>query len=248
MWIIIIALIAGVLLAIFDFIESEKTNRDKWRVSISIFLAASIAVSAWVENNKKNMELDKNALTGEFDFDLGKPLYDTTRVHVLYGNGDMYNTLKTIPGNAFSGTRIIAFDDGYIPITFDIINYKPVISLKMWDLEGNLVVEIENNKWRRYPNSTGKFNYDSRGFEIFDNSGNLIFNIDFVSYNIIKIQGYVADLIHHAIWIPASGAIYNSDWNNPETIKAIRTELFKYPATRLFEYSGDNWLGKRLKQ
>ena len=64
-----------------------------------------------------------------------------------------------------------------------------LISLKVFDLKGNLIAEVENNFWRPNRNFTGKFNYDDRGFEVIDNQGNIAVNIEFVGNNQIVING-----------------------------------------------------------
>ena len=83
-----------------------------------------------------------------------------------------------------------------------------------------------------------KLNYDNKGFEVIDEKDNILFSIDIRKNNTIKIQG----------WYPTSPnsirvigdkymvvLVYGSMYDN-------LNGYFK----QLFQYTGKNWLHKRV--
>lgn len=188
----------------------------------------------------------ENALTGEFSFNLGQPIYDSSTITVTYGAFEATNSVKPIKGKWYTGFNFIKFRDGTVPLTFDVINNKLVMSLKVYDLNGDMIVDIINNHWYRYQNNTGKFNYDSRGFEIFDKKGDLVFNVNMFSNNKMKMQGYLIDRNHHFILV--GGQQFDVTWNWGEIPNA--SELFTIinhnKIKQIFNYNEKNYIGKRL--
>ena len=131
--------------------------------------------------------------------------------------------------------------------------------MKVYDLTGNLIAELEDNNWRPNKNFTGKYNYDRKGFEVINNQGGVAASFDIVGPNTIKIQGFFPYIEENIILIAGDKGFTTKPFGTKEIeervfrltkkkynifIKDIITSL---PTSQLFEYSGSNWLHKRKR-
>lgn len=199
-------------------------------------------------DTRTEQQSEENALTGQFNFDFGKPLYDTSTITVVFGTITGVNTIKPDPKIWYkAGMHLIHFSDGFEPITFDLKNHRLVLSLKVYDLNGNLIVSIDNNYWHRYVNNTGIFNYDKRGFEVFDNRGNIALNVNLISKDTIVLQGYLIERKYHFIMIAGQEVSVPWQWGDPRGEAQLIDEVNKVKIRQLFVYTGLNWLHKRQK-
>ncbi|MDF9798619.1 uncharacterized membrane-anchored protein YhcB (DUF1043 family) [Catalinimonas alkaloidigena] len=182
----------------------------------------------------------ENALTGILDFQYDKPLEDSETLIVRAGGVEVGNNVRSLKSNNPPGYISIGGRD-LIPIK--IVDGKLKVSITIYDIYGNLIVEIENNVWYRYANNSGKFNYDSKGFEVVDNQGLTALSINLDSRTEVSIEGYFYDR--------KTGNIYIYGGNRFQAIpifrpaKNIIEKIEKANIRQMFEYSGNNWIGKR---
>ncbi len=144
-----------------------------------------LTVSSNVLINKLDKKADKviaeNAITGELEMEFDATYSENQKVFIIFGGATMEESIKGI-GPLISVGNLH-------PLNAKIRNNKLLISMKVYDMNENLLAEIEDNNWRPNKNFTGKFNYDKKGFEIIDNQGNIAANFDILGPNKIKIQG-----------------------------------------------------------
>ncbi len=145
------------------------------------------------------------------------------------------------------------------PFKIGIQNDKLLISTKVYDINDNLIAEIENNKWHLNKNYAGKFNYDKTGFEVIDNQGNIAMSVDVLASNTVAIQGIFPIKSALRIFIAGSYGFTSVPYSNPAVDKKIlQTEGMKYDdffnqkvsdvkMKQLFEYTGKDYLGQRKK-
>ncbi len=180
----------------------------------------------------------ENALTGEINFDHNEPLKDNESLWIKSRGLKIGNTVSEYKSDSPPQHIVIGGID-IIPIK--IIDGKLKISVTVYDLSGNQIVEIIDNVWRRNPNNSGKFNYDSKGFEIIDNKGLTALSINLDTRTNVSIEGYFLERKTNRINV--FGKRYSTFLNN-NLSKSIEV-IEKSNIRRLFEYSGQNWLGKR---
>ncbi|MBI1225141.1 MAG: hypothetical protein GC192_07860 [Bacteroidetes bacterium] len=135
------------------------------------------------------------------------------------------------------------------PIELKMIEGKPYISGKFYDIDGKLVGEINNNKWT-LGRDLFKFNYDETAIEVID------------AYGIVVLQVIIeqSTIIFHGVIHCDDIMIICADGFEPlgkdlNTKKAVEEDLgiswkdyYLQQARKIkqiFDYSGNNWLGKR---
>ena len=145
---------------------------------------------------------------------------------------------------------------GKDPLSMKFDHKKMLISMRVFDLEGHLIAEVENNYWRPNKNFTGKMNYDDKGFEVIDNMGNIAVSIDIVGNNQIIIQGIFPMQTEKTLIIAGKGSelirLINTEDEAEkfgQTLKSynliVKSKIENVQMRQLFEYTGKNWLHKR---
>jgi hypothetical protein len=159
----------------------------------------------------------------------------------------LYNLLE------LSGySRIAFFVDSNVQIYS--VHYNYFISTNIRDLKGNLLVQINDNKWFIYTKAVGKYNYDAKGLEVFDKEGHIALSIDSKPYTstgsyptTLNVQGVIArtnntvTLYELDRYLPVDYPYGTSALN-----KAFNHVYDSIPITPLFRYSGANWQHARV--
>jgi hypothetical protein len=125
-----------------------------------------------IEAVKKRADFaaEENLTSGVLAFD--KEFQDADRITIRYGgNSSRINPIAL--RNGFKAFKI----GNYEPVSISIINKRLTISTKVYDLDRNLIAEVEDNSWTKYTNFAAKINYDSKGFEVIDNKGLVVLSI-----------------------------------------------------------------------
>lgn len=199
-------------------------------------------------DDKADKVIAENLITGELkmDFDINTP--GNQKPTIILGGGQFED----------NGLPVLSIG-GFIPLTTKYLNKKLLISMKVYDLAGNLIAELEDNNWRPNKNFTGKYNYDRRGFEVINNQGNIAASFDIVGPNTIKIQGFFPYMQTNKILIAGDKGFTTAPFGTKQIEERVfqltnkKYDLFlkekfsSVPTTQLFEYSGPNWLHKRKK-
>lgn len=191
-----------------------------------------------VEVNKvTSYAAEENLKSGKLNIRSGEILSDNDFIRVKMGGIDIGNKIKNIKG----GHKFIVIGGtDYIVTKFDE-NNNPLISLKVIDIQNNLMAEIKDNYWRANLNFTSMINYDEKGFEMIDNFGNVSLSIDVLENNTIFIQGMF--VLGNKIYFNGSNtSLVRAFPINLTEVNKVSKEAGIFP---LFEYAGENWLHKR---
>lgn len=229
--------------------NKDLTNQSK----ILIEEVKKLTVSSNVLINKLDKKADKviaeNAITGELEMEFDATYSENQKVFIIFGGATMEESIKGI-GPLISVGNLH-------PLNAKIRNNKLLISMKVYDMNENLLAEIEDNNWRPNKNFTGKFNYDKKGFEIIDNQGNIAANFDILGPNKIKIQGIFPYKEAGRILIAGDSLLQNPPFGTKEIEDLVlkktgkKYDIFlkdaieKGQIKQLFVYTGSNWLHKR---
>lgn len=216
---------------------SVKTNTLIEETQQLTSISKSLIEKVDLRTEKYSLE---NALFGSLDLYFVDKLKDDEDIVVHFGSYTYTNSVKMYRSENPPTMMSI---EGRALMPFRVVDHKLKVNLTVYDLGGNLVVEIVNNSWRRNPNNTGKFNYDNRGFEIIDNRGFVAINVNLVSNKEIAMQGYLLDRNSGILTI--GGESKHIIHPLPRTFNEIE-ELFKLANIKqLFNYDRENWLGSR---
>lgn len=193
----------------------------------------------------KPAEYNGLAINGQFHFPIDSTLSNATIIVALLGNKELgqYNfseiknhqTQQLYPG---------------CNLQMYIANLQYFISASIHDLNDNLILEIKDNKWRIYPNAVSKYNYDAKGFEVFDKTGRIALSIDFRLGNqhskttpTLYVQGVIPCKEHVLGFFQTSTFLPDFNYSSPADARQLYDSL---PIKPMFRYLGNNWQGDRL--
>lgn len=197
--------------------------------------------------NKMNLKSDQEyAVSGDFNLSFSKPITPESEVTLEVGSNTIVNNVKAYKKDVnlrrFCG-NINNIDPNFF---FRISDSILLIRTKIFDLNQNLIAEVDHNKWRINKNFVSKFNFDNRGFEVFDNQGRIALNVDVLADNKIAVQGIFVDNSHDGALVATSeGAEYVGGIKSSNAAVDINEYLKDHPIRQLFEYTGSKWHGVR---
>jgi hypothetical protein len=227
-------------------IDSITRDNNRLTGDVKSIVDNSKGVIKEIKNISEN-QIDENALSGKLELTANKPFIGDSLINISFGTlsthkkANIYNNGKAL---TFLGFGNQSGDFG--AITMKIVGNKILISVTIYDLFGNWIVDIVNNNWRRNPNNTGKFNYDKNGFEMIDNRNHVAFNFHIKSQYDILMSGYILSKETNQLFI--SGKSITIIKLNPSiSLKQIEDEIKEMGADPIFEYTGEHWLHKRKK-
>lgn len=194
-----------------------------------------------VLNTKTDQEFE---VTGEFDFPIDSSYSNGLLVNVVTGIPSAGGYTKAELGN---GTyRILSYENFQINTS----KHKFIITGTIYDLNDNIIVEIQENKWRLNKNSVSKFNYDNNGFEVFDNTGRVAMSLNFVKRGNLPNSGEIEMQVQGifplsknreaTIWIYGQRRII-LPYGTRELNQKIRDTFDLRPVLPLFKYMGMKW-------
>jgi hypothetical protein len=179
-------------------------------------------------NKLSNQQYDENSTRGTLVFKFNKQVKTYKDFYFQVG------------GNIREGAPTIEFLGDPIPLIFAIRSDRLFISGQIIDYERNHLVEINNNEWLVNAHIKDKLNYDNKGFEVIDDRDNVIFSIDILKNNTIKIQGIFLQRDTRLITIIGDKEILSAG-----NIGNREHDSFNNKFRKLFVYTGRNWLHKR---
>jgi hypothetical protein len=202
-------------------------------------------------NKRAEHEAAVNAPTGEL-FEIKHKFNDNDLIAVSVGGITDQKKVGWYKNGA--GVFVIGKKQ---PFDLRFENGKLLFSLKVFDVKGNLVAEIENNKWRPNKNFAGKYNYDDLAFEVIDNRGNVAISLEYSS-SIIKIKGIFCFLEEKSIVIAGKStttfplyrdddAFVIRDGKRVNYLDALDISIRDADIQPIFEYTGKDYLKKRRK-
>jgi hypothetical protein len=203
-------------------------------------------------NKRAAYESEENAITGELQFK-GSPIFkEDDPISIVFGGMTMGNSLKLWK----NGAKALGVN-GKNPLKMEVEGNKILFSLNVYDIDGNLVAEIDKNNWRPNKNFTGKFNYDNSSFEVVDNKGRLAINIQYSGKDII-INGMFPFTNDGIIFLAGSEGTEGFPMHVPghdqipykgkqvNYFQLLDSEIERLGIKKIFKYTGKNWLHQRL--
>lgn len=115
------------------------------------------------------------------------------------------------------------------------------------DLHSRLLLRVLDNKWRVFRDSVGKYNYDDKGFEVYDKDGHIAFNVNLVDGSTQKI--YINGIIpctSTSLGYYSPSFASDVPFGTPALDKAFDHLYDSLPIRPLFRYTGKNWQHARL--
>lgn len=231
----------------FGYCRKHYYNRIKWLrgglIAIVIWtiveLFIPITIGGWLNNLIWPKErfggilFEKGVMEPEIKFKFavgqdGKPSYFiTTKI-----SSDESRCIigKLIPDNEPCTLSYKISEDGEFLLTAKLydIEGKPVTIIK-----DNYVMEIDPNRYR--------YNYDDKGMEIVDNHLNVIFSLNLLEGNMVEMRGILKYSDKRMIIKGDTTMLLQAD-------SAKKDYRYWESIPRLFEYTGDDWKGKRASE
>jgi hypothetical protein len=187
--------------------------------------------------------------SGVFDFPIDSTLPGYTQIYAFLGgrSSDPYNLTELFYSNYLSLFNICN-------MTIYVSDFKYFITATVNDLQGNLLIQIQDNAWHVNRNAIHKFNYDDNGLEVIDREGHVAISIDFGGT--IYVQGIIpctsTSLGYYVL--PEFSPTYtegvfqlNIPYGTPELNKDFEHLYDSLPIKPMFRYVGRDWQHSRLK-
>ncbi|HTI08245.1 MAG TPA: hypothetical protein VL832_06800 [Puia sp.] len=138
---------------------------------------------------------------------------------------------------------------GTCNLTTYVVNLKYFITATIYDLHGNLIFLVQDNKWQIFKNSIRKYNYDDNGFEVFDKDGRIAMSIDFRTFRIapaLYVKGIIPCTSSSLTYYSPEDFFLNVAYGTRELNRAFDNLYNSYPIQPLFRYTGNDWQHARL--
>lgn len=185
------------------------------------------------------------ATCGVFDFPFGPLVSPATDVSVNLGDRQ-YGTYT------YAEILIHPMQEFYTVPNLHLYtsDFKFFLSASIKDLNGNMLVEIKDNKWMIYKKNVGKYNYDTNGFEVYDKAGHISLSLDFKPANqsatSLTVQGVIPLTSNTLHYYKTYRFFPDFQFGTPELNQAFDEIYFGLPITPIFRYEGSGWRGARL--
>jgi hypothetical protein len=231
-----------------DNLELSKQSKDLISEVQSLTSQSKILIDKI--NSRAEYESEENAITGELLFKVPK-FEDNDIVLITIGGMTAGNPLRFWKAGA-----VPVLIGGKNPFNIQVEDNKIVFSLNVYDIDGNLIAEIDKNNWRPNKNFTGKSNYNDTSFEVIDNKGRVAINIEY-SGKMILIKGIFPFINDGVIILAGDTSItfpIHKPGNDEISYNGQRVNYFvalshaieRANIRPIFTYTGKDWLHKRL--
>ena len=211
---------------------------DSLVLEVNPLVRASKKLIAKVDKNT-SYEAEQNLQTGQLLMQFKSPFKNNDFVFIILGKTVDHNSVVNIKNGSLP---IRIYNDDLMQIHFK--DGEMLVSMNVYDIQGNLIAEIKNNYWRPNKNFSGKFNYDKKGFEVINNQGQVALNVDFSGYNTIKVQGIFPFKYDNTILI-IGNSVQITSYNITE--QKLHELIDSAHIKQMFEYTQENWLHTRRK-
>jgi hypothetical protein len=217
--------------------QNDSLRSQIYKLAYSQEKIYAITQTSSEETRKKNIEeAKKGTLLGTTGKNINYEFYNI----IVGGNINEYS--KTDLQSGFDiPSKLINCDGKIMPIRIKLVNNRILLSSKFYSFENEIVGEIINNNWQINANVFFKFNYDSNALEVIDNYDIVIIQI-VIKDNNIRINGIIP--CGNDILICSDENIYDLNKNLQKKDSYIEQGR---KIQRIFEYTGEGWLGKRKK-
>lgn len=130
-----------------------------------------------------------------------------------------------------------------------IYQYNFLVSANVYDLHGDLVFQVNDNKWRIFRDDVRKYNYDAKGFEVYDKSDQIVMSIDFrpiLGEPAVVVQAVLPCTASILGYYPSTNFLSNIPYGTPALNRAFDHLYDSIPIQPMFRYTGKDWQHSRL--
>ena len=215
----------------------------------------SIQASASKIDSISTLNRKENLKSGHLDFRLKPPYSDSGFIYVVMGGIKAQILLSDL--------RSVVIAENFLNLQSHVVHLRAennllLLSIKVFDIDKNIIGEVTDNNWRPNPNYAPKSNYDDSGFEVFDNKDRIAFNIT-LDGNQLLIHGVFFDSESYEVITACDDATHENPYGIPwmDSVTAYEEKMpakdymnklaNDCPIKQLFDYTGENWIGKRRK-
>ncbi|HXD79617.1 MAG TPA: hypothetical protein VN616_17495 [Puia sp.] len=187
---------------------------------------------------------------------IGSPLESCGEFVFLIDSTDAVITgvLGDRGGGFWNYGEFVVAPDGVFPL-FNVCNFSAYIyhlryhlTMKIYDLRGRLIFAVNDNKWQVYRNAAGKFNYDDKGFEVYDKENRIAFNLNLVDFGqqFMYFQGIIPCSSSSLAYYNRTYTFFTVPYGTPALNAAFDHLYDSIPIQPLFRYTGRDWQHSRL--
>jgi hypothetical protein len=213
------------------------------------FLVIIFQVQKWSSTEREQKKRDREDTRKGVLESINKANSEFFKVRI---GGFTVNCTKNDLESGINIASLIANCNGdSMPVSIKLLNGKILLNSKFYNLDDEIVGEIIDNNWAVNSNSLFMRNYDDNAIEVIDNYDVVVMQVRMEANSII-ING----IVHcgNLIFICNENSSYNLDkspgaqkhWKEM-TGETLKDQYIKNgrKIERIFEYTGENWLGKR---
>ncbi|MCR9264554.1 MAG: hypothetical protein NXH86_10375 [Flavobacteriaceae bacterium] len=231
----------------FGYCRKHYIKRIKWLrgglITIVIWIVLELFIPITIGGWLNNLIWPKERLGGiifergimepeiKFKYSVGldgKPGYFVT--HEIPSSLSSCIIGKLIPANELCTLSYRISEDGEFLLT-----------AKLYDIEGLPVTIIKDNYLIDIDPNNYKYNYDDRGMEIVDKHLNVIFSLNLLNSTTVEMRGILKYGNSRMIIRGDSTMLLQSD-------DVEKNYGYWASIPRLFEYTGEDWKGKRISE
>ncbi len=224
-WVVAISVAIAGIAGVGIFVLKSKIDEKQKQIS---------ATSGAVKQNEIEPDLENFRLAEKVE--TTEELKNKIRVYI----GDMRATFDR---SAFEEgkdvTDLISFNKT-TPIKVRVKDDLIFVTATVTTIDGKIVSEIIDNEWRINPNNYFKKNHDEYGFEVIDDYGITVLQVDYRNKQTIYVAGVFYNSGTMMICSPA-GLIFNSIPSSIDELKKA-TSVIK----PIFKYTGKDSYGQRI--
>ncbi len=224
-WIAAISIAIGGIAGIGIYVFKSKIDERQKQIN---------STSGLVKKNESEPNLEDFRLPEKVE--TTEELKNKIRVYI----GDMRSTFDR---SAFEEgkdvTELISFNKT-TPIKIRVKDDVIFVTATVTTIDGKIVSEIIDNEWSINPNNYFKKNHDDFGFEIIDEYGITVLQVDYRNKQTIYVAGVFFNNGTMMICSP-NGLIFNSIPKSIDELKNVTSII-----TPIFKYSGKDSYGKRI--
>jgi len=236
-------------LAMLSFVACNKMSPSLCQSTTEGVVTADAAKTAARSGHGGCFPGQPLATSGEFSFPIDPSLSNAAEAVVVLGGGNNgeYN-LDELRDHIKRGLAGACEPGSHVLDTY-ILDLKYFITTTIYDLQGNLIFQAQDNKWQVFKNAAGKYNYDDHGFEVYDKFGQIALSIDFRVYRIapaLFING-ITPCSDSILWYYSPHEIFRRiPYGTKRLNRAFDLLYDSVPIAPLFRYTGKDWQHARL--
>ena len=225
----------------------------EWTVAISVAVGGIAGVGIYILKNKIDEQQKQiNAKTGEVQINKVEPNLEDFRLPEKTENIDeLKNKIRVYIGDMRATFDRSAFEEGKdvtelinfnqtTPIKVRVKDDIIIVTATVTTPDGKIVSEIVNKEWRINPNNYFKKNHDEHGFEVIDEYGITVLQVDYLNKQTIYVAGVFYNSGTMMICSP-SGLIFTPIPTSVDELKRVTGVI-----RPIFKYVGKDSYGHRV--